>query len=318
MTDTTTEQTTETRDDNGSADQTNSPPADGGKGRASAAAAAKAALDAGKSASGGGDEKPWYDGLPDDLKAEKSLLRHASLEDAMRAAIGAEKRLGVPADQLIRLPTSDDETKALYVKLGAPEKPEGYNIGLPDGATDEDKAAAASFAKHMHEQGPFPPAFVKAAVDWNNQQAAAAAEAQKAADDELNAAGTALLKQELGAAYDPDMKAVGQMLHALGGKELAAEFDATRAGSNPRLMLALNQIALERQEPGTLEGGNGGTGGGLPMTPAAAKSARIALENDPIKGVALRDAAHPMHKSVVQERDRLFAFEGGRDPDKAA
>lgn len=295
-------------------DQTSSAPADGGK---SGKAPAKAAP-----APGGGEgqqteDKPWHAGLPADLVAEKSVLRHATLEDAIRAGLGAEKRLGVPHDQLVRLPTNDDETKALYLKLGAPEKPEGYNIGLPDGATDDDKAAAASFAKHMHEQGPFPPAFVKAAVDWNNQQAAAAAEAQKAADDELNAAGTALLKQELGAAYDPDMRAVGHLLNELGGKELAAEFDATRAGSNPRLMLALNKLALERQEPGTLEGGNGGTGHQKgAMTPGQAKAAVQALEADPVKGKALFDNSHSMHKSVVAERSRLLQIAEGLNPDE--
>lgn len=301
----------------GSVDQTVSSQTDtGGKSKAAAAAAAAATIEQGKKASAtGGSDAPWYDGLPDDLKAEKSILRHANVEDAIRALVGAEKRLGVPADQLVRLPTTDDETKALYAKLGAPETPEGYNIGLPKDASDDDKAAAASFAKHMHEQGPFPPAFVKAAVDWSNAQAEAATAALAEAQTARRAEGEALLKRELGAAYDPEMKDVGKFLFDLGGKELADEFDATGHGDSPRLMLALSKLVQERAEPGGLEGNSGGKVDPMKLSIGQAKAALENLENDPIKGPALRDNSHSMHKSVLAERTRLARMAEGMNPD---
>lgn len=233
----------------------------------------------------------------------------------MRALIGAEKRLGVPADQLVRLPTKPEETADLYRKLGAPESPEGYQIGLPKDATDADKAAAKSFAEHMHKAGPFPPDFVKAALEWNNEQATAATEALATEQATRKAEGEALLKRELGATYDPDMKAVGKLLNDLGGEELAAEFDATGMGDNPRLMLALQKIVNERAEPGELIGNKDGSGKPGAITPGQAKAARETLENDPVRGAALRDASHAMHKSVVAERARYLRIEEGLDPD---
>lgn len=261
------------------------------------------------------EEAPWYSGLPDDLKSEKTLLRHANVEDAMRALVGAEKRLGVPADQLVRLPTKPEEHADLYRKLGAPETAEGYQIGLPEGATDDDKAVAKSFAEHMHKAGPFPPDFVKAALDWNNAQTEAAQAALAEAQAARQAEGVALLKSELKGSYDPDMKAVGKLLNDLGGPELAEELNLSGHGDNPRLMLALQKIVEERSESQTIDGGNSGTAKIGGITPGQAKAAAANLENDPVKGVALRDASHSMHKSVVEERARLIKISEGIDPD---
>lgn len=240
------------------------------------------------------------------------MLRHKSVEDMARSLTAAESKLGVPADQLLRLPTKPEESADLYRKLGAPETADGYKITLPEGASDDDKAVAKSFAEHMHKSGPFPPDFVKAAVDWNNQMAEAATKAETEAATQRREAGEALLKKELGAKFDPDMGAVGKLLNDLGGEELAKEFDATGMGDNPRLMLALHKIVDRLGEPDGLEGGNRGSGGEGLMTPGQAKAARITLENDTVKGAALRDKDHAMHKSVVEERNRLFAMEDGR------
>lgn len=261
------------------------------------------------------EEAAWYAALPDDLKGEKSILRHASLEDAIRAGLGAEKRLGVPADQLVRLPTKPEESAELYRKLGAPETPEGYQVGLPDGATDDDKAALKSFTEHMHKAGPFPPDFVKAALDWNNAQTEKAAADLKAAQEARQAEGIALLKAELKGSYDPEMKAVGKLLNDLGGPELAAEFDANDHGDNARLMLAFHKVIERLGESQSIDGGNAGTAKIGGITPGQAKAAMANLEADPVKGAALRDNTHSMHKSVVEERARLAKIAEGIDPD---
>lgn len=310
MTDTTT--TAEQGQDQGSADQTLAP--------ASTEAGKGAPKGAGKPADAGagdkGGDEPWYAGLPDDLKADKSVvLRHASLEDALRAAVGAEKRLGVPADQLVRLPSKPEEYADLYRKLGAPEAPEGYQIGLPEKATDEDKALADRFGKAMFEAGPFPPAFVKAAVDFINGETLSGMEAEAGAVTERNAAGEALLKKELGQKFDPEMKAVGKLLNDLGGPELAEELNASGLGANPQLMLALHKIVDRLGESQGIEGQTTGVAAIGGITPGQAKAAVETLENDPIKGKALFDNSHSMHKSVVAERARLIKIANGIDPD---
>lgn len=317
--------TTQTPDPANSADPTPTPSSTPAE-TAAEAAAAKAAKGADKAA--GGDKgttkgqqlqdeeaAAWYAGLPDDLKSQGHVTRHASVEDAVRALIGAEKRLGVPADQLVRLPTKPEESADLYRKLGAPETADGYKIGLPDGATDEDKATAKSFAEHMHKAGPFPPDFVKAALDWNNAQTEAGNKALAAAEAERRTAGETFLKNELKAGYDPEMKAVGKLLNDLGGPELRAELDLSGHGDNPRLMLALHKMVEKLGEPQTIDGGNRGSGVPGQLTAGQARAAREILENDPVRGPALTDKSHAMHGSVMAERKRLLRIENGQDPD---
>lgn len=305
------QQTDQTLDKKGSADQTSTP----NDAKATDKAADKAKATDKAADKGQQDEAPWYAGLPDDLKAEKSILRHASLEDAIRAAVGAEKRLGVPADQLVRLPSTDEERAALYTKLGAPATAEDYKIGLPDDATDEDKAAAKSFAEHMHKAGPFPPDFIKAAVDWNNQMAEAATAAMAEAETARKTAAEGLLKKELGAAYDPEMKAVGKLLNDLGGEELAKELAASGLGDNPRLVMALHKMVDRLGEPGELDGQGKAKAADALLTRGQAKAALHTLENDALKGKALRDKTHSMHKTVLAERTRLAKMAEGIDPD---
>lgn len=309
-------------------DPANSGTTDAGTGSTGAGATGSTGSTGGKSgkaapgqqdtSGGAGTEPLFWEGFKDEgLKKSPVVLRHKTVEDLARSLDHAEKRLGVPADQLIRKPTKPEEMPDVYRALGAPETPEGYQIALPDNASDEDKAAAASFAKHMHEKGPFPPDVIAAAVEWNNQQAEAASAALAAAQDEAKAAGEALLKKELGAAYDPDMGAVGKLLNDLGGKDLMEELNASGFGNNPRLMLALHKVVERIGEPGSLEGRNSGTGAGREFTPGEAKAQLAALNADPVKGIALRDRNHSMHKSVVAERDRLALLAEGRRPQEA-
>lgn len=308
MTDTTTEQTG--TEPGAGAEQTQSPGSTeagaGGKGGKAQTPAAT-----GKEAGAQGSDAPWYDGLPDDLKGQGHVTRHASVEDAVRALIGAEKRLGVPADQLIRKPTKDEDYADVYRALGAPEKPEDYGIGLPENATDDDKALAQRFAQVMFDKGPFPPQMVQAAVEFINGETLAADEALKAAGEARRTETETLLKKELGQAYDPDLKAVGKLLNDLGGEELKAELDASGLGDNPRLIMAFHKVIERLGESQTVHGQGSGVSGLGGMTPGQAKAARLNLENDPIKGAALRDASHAMHKTVLEERRRYLEAEQG-------
>lgn len=310
--------------DTGSADQTRTTTqtdagagaADKGAGKAADKAADKgAAKDAG---AGGGDgagkaaDEPFYASFTDPkLKDSPVVLRHKTVEDVARSLVAAESKLGVPADQLLRLPTKPEEHAELYRKLGAPETADGYEIGLPEKATDDDKAVAKRFAEHMFNAGPFPPAFVKAAVEWNNAETERADAELKAAQEARRAEGETWLKQELGQTYDPDMKTVGNLLAKYGPEGLAEELDLTSVGDNPRLIRMLHTFAEKLGESQSLHGASDASGK-AGITPGQAKAARLNLEADPVKGPALRDASHSMHKQVVEERNKLLEAENAK------
>ena len=319
MTDTTTEQTG--MEPGAGAGQTQTPGStEGGAGGASAGGKGgkgQAPAAGGKEADapgveGGARSAAFWEGFSDaSLKDSQVVLRHGSVEDLARSLVNAEKRLGVPADQLIRKPTKDEDYADVYRALGAPEKPEDYGIGLPDNATDDDKALAQRFAQAMFDKGPFPPQMVKAAVEFINGETLAGDEALKAASEARRTETETLLKKELGQAYDPELKAVGKLLNDLGGEELKAELDASGLGDNPRLIMAFHKVIERLGESQTVHGQGSGVSGMVGMTPGQAKAARLNLENDPIKGGALRDASHAMHKTVMEERRRYLEAEQG-------
>lgn len=295
--------------------------AGGGAGGAGAAGGAgdagdgggEGAAGAGAAGAGEGEAAPWYAGLSDELKAQPGVVRHKSLEDAVLAGIAAEKRLGVPADQLLRLPTKPEEigefAKTVYKHLGAPDTPEGYKVDL-EGASDADKAVLAEFLKDMHAAGPFPPDMLAAVSKWWHGRVQAEAAAETAEAEAASAKAEGELKTEFGAKYDQTLKEVGALVAQIGGQALVDELDLNgKVGSSPALFRFLAKINDKMAEPGPTGDGQRAKAGDGKMTPAEAKVARATLEGDPVEGMALRDPRHPMHAAVVEKRNRLLAFE---------
>jgi hypothetical protein len=297
------------------------PPTDGGGGEAGAgagdagagdaAAAAAAAAAAGGAGGEGGEAAPWYSELPDDLKASQLVLRSKTLVDALTAGNAAEKRLGVPANELIRLPTKPEDVeglKAVYKALGAPDTPDGYKIDW-EGSTDEDKAVVGEFAKFMHEKGPFPPAALAAAAEFWRGKISAEDEAFAKADEAAKATTEAALRAEWGAAYDQRKTEIGKLITEIGGEDVAKELNADSVlGNSPALAKMLAKIVDMRAEGGPSGDGQTAVVGDRKMTPGQARVNLAALEGDERKSKALFDAEDPMHAAVVEERNKLLAM----------
>jgi hypothetical protein len=94
------------------------------------------------------DTKGWVGG-----KAWDKLEPTAALAEAIKLGRSAEQKLGVPADQILRLPGKDakpEEWRSVYARLGAPEKPEDYGITAPEGDPGEFLKTATGW---FHELG---------------------------------------------------------------------------------------------------------------------------------------------------------------------
>ncbi|PZQ63358.1 MAG: hypothetical protein DI570_09200 [Phenylobacterium zucineum] len=262
---------------------------------------------------GGQDDLPWYSTLPDDLKGNPTVVRFKSQADAISNMVGLEKRLGAPADQLLRVPTKPEDmdafAKDVFKRLGAPETAEGYKLEW-EGQTEAEKAVAGEFAKHMFEKGGFPPSAVSAAVEFWRGRVAAEEAAEIEADKQAAAAAETALRTEWGAAFDTTKGEIGKLIAELGGDKLVQELDLnTGLGSSPELARFLKKVVDMRAEGGPTGDGQRAKTGDTPMTPGEARAARAMLEGDPVKSKALFNRDDPMHKSVVEERNRYFAME---------
>ncbi len=120
------------------------------------------------------DTKGWIGGMGlDKLPADQALAK------VLPMYRGAEQKLGIPADQILRLPGKDakpEDMRAFYTKLGAPEKPEGYELPVPEGHDPEFAKTASTW---FHELGIPKAAAAGLTAKWNEHVAAVQAKADQ-------------------------------------------------------------------------------------------------------------------------------------------
>lgn len=270
---------------------------------------------AGGGAGGGGEGgavPAFYEAFTDEsLKTSPSVQGFKSAEELAKGFVNLEKRFGIDPARRIDLPADPADAagmRAVYAKLGLPEKPDGYGFALDDKATDADKAFLGRATEALHAAG-LPVGMAKGVFEFWQGEAAAAATAQAAAADEARAAGEASLKQTWGQAYPQRTKEIGLLLNKYFDPAIVAELTADKLGNHPQLALGLGKLVEAMAEPGVAGGGSDeGAGGERAMTPAQATAEVRKLEGDPVTGKALRDAAHPQHKEVVKRRRELLAM----------
>lgn len=108
----------------------------------------------------GGDPAPtWADSFDPETKGwleSKNLTKleaEKALPELAKGWRGAESKLGVPADQLQRLPKDVNDAeglKAYLGKLGVPETPEGYEIKPEEGMEQDFPTQAAKWFYEMN------------------------------------------------------------------------------------------------------------------------------------------------------------------------
>ena len=168
-----------------------------------------------------GGEKPWFDGITGDHLGyiQNRGLDKKPLNEAILATIdahrNAEQKLGVPADQLVRLPKDINDkatADALWNKLGRPEKPEGYNFKDVQGVDDDFRTWAAPVAHKLGLTGDQAVGFTKelaARVAAVNAEEAARVKAENTVQE-------ADLKRNWGSAYEGNLFVAQKAFEKLG------------------------------------------------------------------------------------------------------
>lgn len=226
-------------------------------------------------------EKPWFDGVDQETigylqnRGLDKLDPKAAALKAIEFHRGAEKLIGVPSDQVLRLPKDATDAvgwDAVHKKLGRPDSADGYDV-----ATVKEKLGdefAAGFQQAAFKAGLTKEAAAALAASY-------VATAEKTAADETTQAATKLaleqqaLKKDWGAAHDVN-------------KTIAAGA-AAKLGVTPEALGALEgQVGYKAvmemfHKIGTAMGEDtfvrGGPQGGL-MGPAQAKDRIAALKRD--------------------------------------
>jgi hypothetical protein len=225
---------------------------------------------------GGGGDKPWYGDFGADAEPEfKQFVTSKAYADpmtALRSHWNAEKLVGAPADQIVKLPKADDKAgwDGVWNKLGRPEKPDGYELPLPAG---DDGSFGKTAANWFHQAGVPKQAAQSITKAWNEHINGVVAkqrqDAEAKATGELNA-----LKTEWGNDFTKNEEFARRGLREYGKR---AGLDDTDLGTleyaiGTTKMLKLFKALGESTKEGDFhndEGGNNNLGG---TTPAAART----------------------------------------------
>lgn len=189
-----------------------------------------------------------------------------------------EKLLGVPQDQLIRLPKEDDAQgwESVHTRLGRPATPDGYKL---QATKDPGSPEFVKWASEQFHKNGLSEKQAQSLVEGWNAHTATLREAQTQAYNQKIAEEQGTLKKEWGAAYDQNLSIAKRAAREFGvapevidGIEKSAGFAST--------MKLFQAIGSKLGDASFVSGGPSVNGNG-PLTPVQAQDQIKALKADP-------------------------------------
>lgn len=250
-------------------------------------------------------KKPsWVEGLSSEhrgLLDAKGFKEPSHMIDAYRSL---ESTVGAPPDKVLKLPTKSyeeapEEWNKVYGRLGRPEKPEGYEIKVPEGA-EMDKGVLDFLTKTFHELGYSKQqgqGLIQKWAQFQNgleaQSAQANAGKKEQADLELRTLWGRKFEENVSASYATAAK--------LGFKPDEIQGLKDQFG-DVRILKMFEGISKKIGEADYV-GGNG-PGGDRVLTPDGAQFRLKEIQSDP-NWVMKFNTGDP---EAIKERDRLMAM----------
>ena len=167
-------------------------------------------------------EAPWYGELAEDTAPElKDWITNKAFADpmtALQSGFNTEKLIGLDkAGRTVVMPKDENDVEGLAAfrtKLGVPDSPDGYELPLPEGQSEEFSKVASTW---FHEAGVPKDAAASIAEKWNTHISelvtAQQEEARVASEQQLNA-----LKTEWGDAFGKNSEFGRRGFQAYGSK----------------------------------------------------------------------------------------------------
>lgn len=228
--------------------------------------------------------EPWFSGVQSpDLKTWIEAKGFKDPAAVAESAWNLEKLIGhEKAGRTLVLPKDDaspEDMRAFFTKLGVPEKPDGYNLPVPQGGDPEFSKKAAEW---FHEAGVPPKQAAMLAEKFNAfvgesttaQEAAHAANTQKEFGEVMAAWG-----KDADANVEVFKRAVAQFVPAGSDnerQELVNKIELA-IGTKATMMLFAN-VGKGLGEHKVVDGSS--SGGSFGMSPAAAQARIKALQSD--------------------------------------
>ena len=239
--------------------------------------------------------------LPDDIRHEPVLKNFKSWDALAKSYVHANRKLGVPSDQLMQIPQGENaDWNGVYKAMGRPDTPDQYEL---NGTGD----MANNFRNQAHQLGLSQKqaselmnwySEVQSGVDSNDDADFASEQVQWVAD----------LQKEWGDSYIKNTKLAERAFRQFGSEDALEVMNATGLGAHPSLVKMFSQIGQFLAEDGQLTGNQQGRIGGI--TPGSAKTRIDELLNDQDFTTRYYDQYHPRHQDAVTQMQRLYEAAG--------
>lgn len=247
---------------------------------------------------GGGNASDWRAGLPKEMQENASLKKYTSIEALAGAYLNAQKIIGAEKIPVPGKHTTEEEWKAIFQKLGVPEKPEDYTVKFKEGFSVDEKFSK-EFQQHAHKLGILPKQ-AQALADWFSDINMGSEQSVQAELKKQFETGVANLKKDWGNAFDLNVARANKALAELGGEEIVNHFLKRGYGGDEKVIRFLAKVGETLFGEHKVVEGQGGSG---VMTPKELDTEISRLQKEP----AYFDKTHPNHKSIVEEVRELYA-----------
>jgi len=231
--------------------------------------------------------------LPEDLANEPSLRSFDDVGKLAKSYVHLVKRLGVPPDQLVRLPSSPDDSgwSEVYERLGRPNEVSGYEINAQDEVTSQ-------YLQEAHKLG-LSKVQARQLYDWytKNQESNTAADRDAWQYQQQNYVQE--LQKEWGRDYAANTDVARRAFLQLADAETLKLVEETGIGNHPGLVKMMNKVGQLMAEDGLLQNDVGTSGNGGRVDIEGRLSELMAPDSP------YWDGMHRDHDRYVQEALRL-------------
>ena len=239
--------------------------------------------------------------LPDDIRHEPVLKNFKSWDALAKSYVHANRKLGVPSDQLMQIPQGENaDWNGVYKAMGRPDTPDQYELNGTGDMGDNFRNQAHQLGLSQKQASELMNWYseVQSSVDSSDDEDFASEQVQWVAD----------LQKEWGDSYIKNTKLAERAFRQFGSEDALEVMNATGLGSHPALVKMFSQIGQFLAEDGQLTGNQQGRIGGI--TPGSAKTRIDELLNDQDFTTRYYDQYHPRHQDAVNQMQRLYEAAG--------
>jgi len=247
--------------------------------------------------SGEQTQNNFQDLIPEEYRGEKSLSNFKDMNDFVKSYLSAQKIVGADKIPVPNKFATEDDWKAVFTKLGAPEKPEDYKYSFKEGELDKD--LVASFNVEAHRLGLLPQQAESLIKYYNDfAEGNAIQNEEKAAETRLHTENE--LKREFGPQYAKRLDQAKRLASSTLGNDFLENTllaDGSRLGDNLNVVKAFSDLAEKLSEDEVVKGDSSSY-----MTANEIEKEINSLTEE---GSPYWTKTHPNHQKAVQEVFKL-------------